>query len=228
MSLNMNYQSLDVKLTGSTTSVPDNDIAKLMYYLDCVFAVIQIDIDGVERYTNYSEYYSLTIEEQNKVLSLVSLFNPKIMVESYLFLVGPRFVPADASNQFYELTDNRIGIHVNSEVIIGGVSRRVLKVMGCTESWLNRNYFIPVDNYNRKIQSPAPAPNYQNSSSNSSNNDECCEPIGPCLDVLYYLTCWCYLCCLCDAHFSKKCKRIIGVSIIAFNLLILIMNLLLR
>ena len=111
MSLDMNYQSLGVKLTGSTTTVPDNELAKLMYYLDCVFAVIQYD--GAEKYTNYREYYTLTSEEENIVLSLVCLFNPKIMVESYIFLVGPRFVPEGSSNQFYELTDNRIGIHVN-------------------------------------------------------------------------------------------------------------------
>ena len=44
----------------------DNDIAKLMYYLDCVFAVIQLD--GAEKYTNYHEYYSLTSEEEKVVL----------------------------------------------------------------------------------------------------------------------------------------------------------------
>ena len=167
MSLDMNYQSLGVKLTGSTTTVPDNELAKLMYYLDCVFAVIQYD--GAEKYINYREYYTLTSEEENIVLSLVCLFNPKIMVESYIFLVGPRFVPEGSSNQFYELTDNRIGIHVNSEIMIGGVSRRVLKVMACTEDWLNRNYFIPVESYNRRPRQ-LPASNNQTS---SSKEEEC-------------------------------------------------------
>ena len=222
MSLDMNYQSLGVKLTGSTTTVPDNELAKLMYYLDCVFAVIQYD--GAEKYTNYREYYTLTSEEENIVLSLVCLFNPKIMVESYIFLVGPRFVPEGSSNQFYELTDNRIGIHVNSEIMIGGVSRRVLKVMGCTEDWLNRNYFIPVESYNRRPRQ-LPASNKQTS---SSKEEECCEPCGPFLDCLYLLTCWLYFCCLCDSHYTKKCKRTIGVCIIIFNLFILIMNLALR
>ena len=221
MSLNMNYQSLGVKLTGSTTTVPDNDLAKLMYYLDCVFAVIQYD--GAERYTNYREYYSLTSAEEDTVLYLAGLFNPKLMVDSYLFLVNPRIIPENKSNQFYELTDSRIGIHVNSEIMIGGVSRRVLQIMACTEEWLSRNYFIPVESYNRRRQ--LPASNYQNS---SSNEEECCESCGPFLDCLYLLTCWLYFCCLCDSHYTKKCKRTIGVCIIIFNLFILIMNLALR
>ena len=221
MSLDMNYQSLDVQLTGSTTTVPDNDIAKLMYYLDCVFAVIQLD--GAEKFTNYHEYYSLTSEEEKVVLSYAGIFNPKIMVDNYLFLLDPRYIPEGKSNQFYELTDNRIGIHVNSEIMIGGVSRRVLQLMACSQEWLNRNYFYPVDSYNKRIQSQK----YQKQNS-SSNNEEDCECIGPCLDCLYLLTCWIYFCCLCDKNYSKKCKRIIGVSIIIFNLLILILNLALR
>ena len=43
MSVNLNYQSLDVKPIGRTVTVPDNNLARLMYYLDCVFTVIQFD-----------------------------------------------------------------------------------------------------------------------------------------------------------------------------------------
>ena len=43
MSLDLQAESLDVKLTGRTVYVPENKIAKLMYYLDCVTGVIQYD-----------------------------------------------------------------------------------------------------------------------------------------------------------------------------------------
>ena len=43
MSLDLKAESLDVKLIGKTVYVPENKIAKLMYYLDCVTGVIQYD-----------------------------------------------------------------------------------------------------------------------------------------------------------------------------------------
>ena len=41
MSLDLDYKQLTLESTGSTTYVPENDLAKLMYYLNCVFSVIQ-------------------------------------------------------------------------------------------------------------------------------------------------------------------------------------------
>ena len=51
MSASLNYQSLDVRPFGETTTVPNDDLAKLMYYLQCVSVVIRLD--GFERYTDY-------------------------------------------------------------------------------------------------------------------------------------------------------------------------------
>ena len=81
-------------------------------------------------------------------------------------------------NEFYQITDQRIGIHVNQEIIIGGKSVRVLKIMACNSSWLNRNYINPVENIAKRIRYQAlPSPqnnyNYNNTSSNSCCNKKC-------------------------------------------------------
>ena len=193
MSLSMGYESLGVRFTGSSTTVPDNRLARLMYYLDCVFAVIQYD--GAERYTDYHNYYLLSSEEEQTVLGLAALFNPKIMSDLSLFLIGSRFVPS-GGNQFYEVTNDKIGFHINSEVMIGGVSRKVLKVMGCTQDWLDRNFFNPVESYGRPR---LPASNY-NHRYNSNNNDdcECCEIFERCFDSC---------CSCCDCGCGSTCKR---------------------
>ena len=137
MSLSVGYESLGVRPTGSFTTVPKNRLAKLMYYLDCVFTVIQYD--GAEKYTDYHDYDLLSSEEERTVLELAKLFNPK--------LIGYNYVPDGSSNQFYEVTNDKIGLHIDSEVIIGGVSRKVLKVMGCTEEFLKRNFYNPIESY---------------------------------------------------------------------------------
>ena len=120
-----------------------------MYYLACVFRVVQFD--GAERYINYSQYDSLSSEEEKTVLNLVSIFNPKVMVDNYLFLIEQKLIPPNQSNQFFELSDNRLlGIPINSEVVIGEVSRKVLKVMGCNDYWINTYYYIPVQSFNNR------------------------------------------------------------------------------
>ena len=42
MSLTMGYESLDVKMQGTKADIPDNDLAKLMYYLQMCFRNYQI------------------------------------------------------------------------------------------------------------------------------------------------------------------------------------------
>ena len=223
MSLTMGYQSLGVKLTGSTTTVPDNDLAKLMYYLDCVFAVIRYD--NADRFTDYKNYYLLSSGEEQTVLGLAALFNPKLMIQYSLFIVDPDLVPSGSSNQFFEITDSKIGVHVNSEVMIGGVSRKVLKIMTCTEKWLLRNYFNPIKSYTRP-QLPSGNSNYQHYDYRS---EECCECCDPCCNIL----------CCCESFFdfffcskcreeegpkcvNSKCKRCFCCTILTIYMIIII------
>ena len=45
---------MGIKAIGQRTSVPDNDLARLMYYLSCVDTVIQYhEIDRLTDYQNY-------------------------------------------------------------------------------------------------------------------------------------------------------------------------------
>ena len=188
MSLTMGYQSLGVKLTGSTTTVPNDRVAKLMYYLNCVFVVIRYD--GADRYTDYKKYYLLSKEEEQTILGLAALFNPKLMTQNALFIIDPDLVPPGSSNQFFEITDSKIGVHVNSEVVIGGVARKVLKIMTCTENWLLRYYIDQVKSYTRP-QLPT-----EDSSSPIRKEEECFEyPCNKlrCCEICFY--CIFYDCC---------------------------------
>ena len=145
MSLDLQAESLDVKLTGRTVYVPENKIAKLMYYLNCVAVVIQYDRNN--KLLEYQDYYLLSDEEEEMVVTLAILFDPKIFIDKKLFLVGEKYVPSGKINQFYEITNNKFGIHVSSEVIIGGVSRKILQFMGCKNSWLEEYYYEPLKDY---------------------------------------------------------------------------------
>ena len=173
MSVSLGYQSLNVKPIGQTVTVPDNSLARLMYYLDCVFTVIQYDQSS--RLTDYQNYYLLSKEEEQTVLGLVALFNPKVMSDLSLFIVSRNLVPYGSSNEFYQITDDRIGVHVNSEVVIGGRVVKVLKIMACTEDWIYRNYINPAESYTKPQLTSGSNYNYSSNynTTNNNNNTSC-------------------------------------------------------
>ena len=174
MSVSLGYQSLNVKPIGQTVTVPDNSLARLMYYLDCVFTVIQYDQSS--RLTDYQRYYLLSKEEEQTVLGLVALFNPKVMSDLSLFIVSRNLVPYGSSNEFYQITDDRIGVHVNSEVVIGGRVVKVLKIMACTEDWIYRNYINPAESYTKPQLTSGSNYNYSsNYNSTDNNNNTSCR-----------------------------------------------------
>ena len=161
---------LKVEQIGNKTYVPNNDIARLMYYLDCVMCVIQYNEQS--KFTDYQHYYDLNSDEEAFVCSLALLLNPKIFLDAKVFLLNPDLVPYNSSNQFYKITDQAIGVHVNSEIVIAGKVVKVLEIMACTQDWLNRNYFDPIENINNRLQ-------FRNNSyslpSPNNNNSGCCS-----------------------------------------------------
>ena len=72
MSATLGLNSLKIEEFGSETFIPSNDIAKLMYYLSCVFAVIQYNEDS--KFSDYEHYYNLSKEDEKAVIVLALLF----------------------------------------------------------------------------------------------------------------------------------------------------------
>ena len=154
---------MGIKAIGQRTSVPDNDLARLMYYLSCVDTVIQYH--EIDRLTDYQNYDSLDVEDITVLLELVILFNPKFLVDKGIFILDESLLPNDLDNQFYQITDERIGIHINNEIMVSGRTVKVLKVMACDEEWIFRNYINPLkrafnkeDEYERRRPLPPPQP----------------------------------------------------------------------
>ena len=139
-----NFSNVKVQTFGERTSVPDDDVAKLMYYLSCVDTVI--NYNEIDRLTDYENYDLLSVDSMAELFKLVLLFNPKIFIETGIFILDEYLLPYGFDNQFYQITDERIGIHVNNEIMIGGRTVQVLKVMACNQRWLDRNYFRPWNN----------------------------------------------------------------------------------
>ena len=141
MSGHLFYNNRKVEAIGELVTIPDNDIARLMYYLNCVFTVLKYN--GFSRYTDYKNYEEISdsYEDFSKVLELATIFNPKILMEAGIFVIDENI---GLNNRFFEITDERMNFHASKEIIIGGIRTRILKIMVMKSIWLINNYYMPI------------------------------------------------------------------------------------
>ena len=116
MSATLAIKKFQIQRTGVIADVPDNDLAMLMYYLGCVFSVIQVDKNN--KYCDYNKYYTLNEDEQKSVYDLAKLFDPSIFINAGIFIVNPELLLEGRANEFFKITDERLGVHVNEEIMI--------------------------------------------------------------------------------------------------------------
>ena len=164
MSATLGMKNTTVKMFGGKANVPNNTMAKLMYYLHCVVTVIQYENSVLTDYQNYDE---LSGKELLAVYDVAKLLNPSLFINAGIFILDQKLL-VDTDNQFYEITDETVGVHVNQEIMIGGRSVKVLKIMACNMLWLNRNYYRPIqeidslirDNLAKEQKTPITSPDY--------------------------------------------------------------------
>ena len=60
--------NISIRETGTTASVPNNDVARCMYYLKCVCSVIDCNDVNIRRFTNYENYEIAIKKLLNKIL----------------------------------------------------------------------------------------------------------------------------------------------------------------
>ena len=161
MEAGFGYNRLKIKDDTVKVFVPEDDIAKLMYYLDCVSTVLKYD--GFYPYNDYKNYKYLTSEERKLVIELAILFNPKIMVDVGVFVETDNL---DMNNRFFELTDETMNIHANEVIVIGGITTRVLKIMLFKSNWVFQNFIWPLK---RLTQKETESYNYKKYNNNNNN-----------------------------------------------------------
>ena len=149
MSVDLNYNSLHIRNYGTTCEVPNHDLAKLMYYLDCVDSLIPNIIDS-EKYLDYRNYRNAdSSADREKIISYALLLNPVLLIGEWIIIKDERLIPSGSNNTFYSITDDRINVHVNQEMMIRGRSVRIVNIMACQDCWIYRNYEKPMENFEK-------------------------------------------------------------------------------
>ncbi|CAF2801364.1 unnamed protein product [Rotaria sp. Silwood2] len=111
----------------TTISVPNADITKIMYYLDCVCTVIDYNGNDISRYRNYSKWRNMSDDEDRFIYLLALILSPDELEDRVVF-EEPELCP-DTDNQFNEIGQVKNRLMVVQLIIIEGRSRQVKKIM---------------------------------------------------------------------------------------------------
>ena len=141
----MERQQIGIKDTTTSTTVPNNPVAKLMYYFNCVCSCIDdSDDNSFRRLRQYqSNYNSLSEEEEAMLLVLCLALSPDKLIGSVFF----HNEDIQGANRFFELSAVSTKLVVSETLLIGGQQKRVQSIMMFKKSWIENNYLQPLKAY---------------------------------------------------------------------------------
>ena len=134
----------DAKKFGQSVTIPNADIARIMYYIDCVCTVIDYRDNDIQRYRNYSNWANMSDAEDRLIFLLALALSPDELEDKVFF--NDSDLCGDSNNQFYEIGQVRNQLLVVQSVVVGGQSRQVKKIMAYELAWMNQFYFQPMRN----------------------------------------------------------------------------------
>ena len=142
-------KDVSIKNTSVEVNVPNNPTAKLMYYLCCVnrtLDLVGLNISGinyafVSLINDYQNYHLVTQMEKQKILAVATELQPTVLENKVFFVTE---TAGDYSNAFYEINSTEVNVAATDEVIIGGVRKRVNKIMIYERRWMQDHYYDPI------------------------------------------------------------------------------------
>ena len=142
-------ERVGIRKTGVTTSVPPNSKAKLMYYLDCVARLIELNDPNLRRLRDFQSYELLNDAETDALLALVLLLSPDKLIGKVMFHSEDC---GGSRNEFYELSAVSNMLAVTDNIVIGGERKRVAQIMFFKRSWMEDNYLTPIRSFQGRLE----------------------------------------------------------------------------
>ena len=133
---------INVREKGFAVSVPDNDVARLMYYFHCVCSAIEYTDSDMQRYRDYQNWRSLSYIEIRLLVVLCRTLNPGVFNNKVFFQSDA--LCGNSSNKFYEISQISNQVLAVRSIVIAGRTRRVNSIMTYKMSWMYNNYFGPM------------------------------------------------------------------------------------
>ena len=135
--------SMTISETGVPVVVPDNDLARLMYYLNCVTLGLGLDLlqDDI---VNYKNYRQLSRARTEQVYRSALLFSPDELIDKLIFRDDDLMVAKTSSNKFCSVSVACDVVSLQRDVLVAGKMQNVTRVMFFKSSWLEKYYTDPL------------------------------------------------------------------------------------
>jgi len=144
MALLFQRNEIGFERTGQVVTVPNNDVAHLMYYLNCVCVAIDCNHDpDIQRFTSYQNWSYLSIEEQKALLVVCYTCSPDVLNDRVFFHSDA--LCGDYNNEFFTINQVRNQLLAAESIIIAGQVREVNKIMTYKMQWMKTYYFDPME-----------------------------------------------------------------------------------
>jgi len=147
-----NRAEYEIEDITEDVTVPNNPTARLMYYIDCICCVLYYNDGNVRMYRDYERYYNMTRQDKFNIRNLCLDLKPDIFKGNVIFETDNT---GNRSNAFFEIGEHRLTVAAVESIIVGGVSRRVAKIMYYKPQWLMTNYYTPLRNLTEELNRPA-------------------------------------------------------------------------
>lgn len=145
-------REIGFRQTVTVCTVPNNNMARLMYYLSSVDSLTDFGIPYELK--NYDNYNNLSFDQENQVIALAFLLSPDVFIERGIMINEPRLC-GNCNNEFYEISDSRTAVAATREFVIAGKQVRTLKIMAFKMAWIENHFVQPINYYDRRLKAIA-------------------------------------------------------------------------
>ncbi|CAF1553054.1 unnamed protein product [Didymodactylos carnosus] len=140
----------DVQRFSQTVNVPNNSIAKCMYYLDVVCTLLEYDESNLDRLRDFRNYHRLTDDEIRLLFIGCVALSPDLLIDKCMFEDAEAC--GNSLNRIYELSHVQRNFLVANSIFVAGRNRRVKKIMAYKPEWIKTFYYNPISQLTQQFQ----------------------------------------------------------------------------
>ena len=138
------FDTFDLARSSREVNIPENNVAKLMYYLNIVCDLIEYDDHNFDRLRDFKNYHRTTDTELRLLYITCATLEPDLFIGKVMFEDEDGDLCGRSTNRIYEISQVEHDLVVVNSIFIAGRNRRVKKVMAYRPEWLATYYIRPM------------------------------------------------------------------------------------
>ncbi|XP_053387426.1 uncharacterized protein LOC123542217 isoform X2 [Mercenaria mercenaria] len=145
---------VDVEEFGRDIIVPDDPKARLMYYVDSIYNVLDMtSIPNIHKLRKYKQHTQLTDSETKELIEMCKILSPAALNNKVIFQDDSLCGHND--NKFFKINTLQHNLVVSEAIIVGGKRCSVKKLMAYKVPWIQWIYEGPMEHFTQSLRMTA-------------------------------------------------------------------------